>query len=64
MVVCAVAAIGVLGYQAILVNTKKTSNRADEAAIECAARELVPFFGFESFEEAGADASGGGDFVE
>jgi len=54
----------VFGDKAIFVEAEEAGDGADEAAIEDAAGELVPLVAFEGFEEAGADACGGGDFLE
>jgi hypothetical protein len=54
----------VLGDEAILIESQKTRDRANESAIENPAGQLIPLIFFDGFEKTRADARGGGDLVK
>lgn len=54
----------ILGHQAFFVQAEEVSHRANEAAIENSAGQVVPAFVFESFKEPYADAGVRRDFLD
>ena len=53
----------IFGEEIFFVEAEVAGDGADEAAVENAARQLVPIFIFEGFEKAQADAGSDNDFV-
>jgi hypothetical protein len=54
----------VFGYDAVFVQTEVTCDRANEAAIECPAGQLIPAVILDGFQKLNADARGRRDFIE
>lgn len=54
----------VFGHQIVFIESQIARDRADEAAIENTAGQLLPLFVFECFEEARRNACGDGNFFQ
>ena len=54
----------VFRYEAVFVKAEKARDGPNKSAIENTARQVIPFFVFESFQEARRDSCGGAHLLK